>query len=206
MIYKVISKKIVSNLITKQYVDLDDKEIYEYCFEICIATVVSIITLLCIAIVINSVLPSVLFLFSFIMCRMCFGGYHAKTHSKCFLATIINYLFFIIALNTLLQINSFLIFVVLNILSVISVHIFAPVENENNPLSSVHKKKLKQLSYLVAYSIFLLSTILFFIKSIPDLIPYSLLIGLLSAAVAMLIGKLENHCSERRKKNEEKNI
>lgn len=196
--YNFISKKIVSNLIKNKYITNEKKESYEYCFEIFLSTATSISILLCISITINLSLPSVLFLLSFILCRMCFGGYHAKKHSTCFLATITNYLIFIVGINVLQQVNSLFIFLILNLLSILLVHILAPIENKNNPLSPLHKKKLKHLSYIVAYSLFILSLVMFLLKSIPNWISYSLLIGLLSAAIAMLLGWLETYFIERR--------
>ena len=206
LMYKSISKKIVSNLIKKEYINPEDSDSYEYCFEICISTFISISAMIIISFFLNLTIQSIIFIAVFILCRMCFGGYHAKTHKTCFLATLTNYFIFIYLLKSLELINSFFVFISLNLISVILVHALAPIENINNPLSDTHKKKLKHFSYIVTYSIFFISLFLFFFKFIPNHIAYSMLIGLLSAAIAMLLGQLELKLQKGGKKNEEKNI
>lgn len=188
--YKLISKRIVVKLFQANKIKSEDLELYEYSFELLISTIVSLLTIFLLSLLVGEFISSFIFIFSFIFLRLCCGGYHAKSHLTCFLTTITNYFLFLIALMLFSKINVNIIHI-LNIFSFILLTIFSPSENEYNPLSSSEKKKHKRNSALVSATI----CVICFIVNIfsPNLIKYiySASIGLLSATISMILGRIE---------------
>lgn len=188
--YKFVSKKIVKILIQEKKINTKDRDIYEYCFELLVSTIVSILSILISSLIFGEFLSSVIFLGSFILTRLCCGGYHAKSHLTCFFTTMTNYFFFLIALMTLSKININFINIS-NVFSLALLALFAPAENENNPLSPAEKKKHKRNSAVVAIIISIICLLGGFTSQNMFKFVCSASIGLLSAALSMILGRIE---------------
>ena len=188
--YKFVSKKIVKILIQEKKVDNKDRDMYEYCFELLVSTIVSILSILILSLFLGEFLSSSIFLGSFILTRLCSGGYHAKSHLTCLFTTMLNYSFFLIALLTLSKININFINIS-NVFSLVLLALFSPAENEYNPLSKTEKKKHKRNSVFVATIICTISFLVNF--SCPNMFKFvcGASIGLLSAALSMMLGRID---------------
>lgn len=189
-VYKFISRKVIEDLIQEKKLYSEDRELYEYCFELLISTIVSLLSILIMSLIFGEFLSSVIFLGTFILIRLCCGGYHAKSHLTCFFTTITNYFFFLSALMVLnfLSIN---VICISNIVSLILLILFSPAENKHNPLSHIEKKKHKRNSILVATVICIICFLVnFTCPSIFKLV-CSASVGLLSATLSMILGCIE---------------
>ena len=189
--YKFVSKKIVKVLIQEKKVDNKDRDMYEYCFELLVSTIVSILSILILSLIFGEFLSSVIFLGSFILTRLCCGGYHAKSHLTCFFTTMANYFFFLIALLTLSKINIYFINIS-NVFSLVLLTLFSPAENEYNPLSPTEKKKHKRNSAFIAIIISIICLLVSFTFQNMFKFVCSASIGLLSAALSMILGRIES--------------
>ena len=106
------SSKFVEFFVSNNLIKNEDKEIYEYAFNI---------------------IESLAFYFSFIAIRKFAGGYHAKTATRCYLfSSLINIIvLFLIKLFCYVSIYFLMILIVIEILCVILISHIAPLDSDN---------------------------------------------------------------------------
>ena len=145
-------------------VDDDDREIYIYSFELLLSNLSSALTMLLISlsfkrIGILSFFFFILFLFT---TRLFCGGYHSKTHLRCFLLSKAIFLSCAGLTELVLRFNLKLMMPVLFLLSAVTVFIFSPVKNKNHPCTEETYKKNRKISLWLT-SIYTVIYILLFI-------------------------------------------
>ena len=87
--YKKIAKIITDSFILKGIIKKEDKEIYEYSYEVLISQAVYIFIMLFISILFKAFFETLVFFIGFYICRSLTGGYHASNYIKCHLLFII---------------------------------------------------------------------------------------------------------------------
>jgi accessory gene regulator B len=90
------SKKLASFFVSKKIIECDDKEVYEYSFEIFLATILNGLFIAITAIVTKTILVTLFYLVGFLTLRGVAGGYHAKNHFRCFFILVFTYGLFLI--------------------------------------------------------------------------------------------------------------
>lgn len=78
-------QKLTDHLILKEYIPSEDREIYEYGFDILIYTVWSTLALLLIGLILRQFWNAAIIVLGFYTFQSFGGGYHADSHLKCFL-------------------------------------------------------------------------------------------------------------------------
>lgn len=189
--YHFISKKIVSRFIAFDVIKQSDKDIYEYGFELLLATTVSILSITTISIIVHRFVMSLLFMVGFIVARLCCGGYHANHHLSCYIITIANYSFFLVATLFLQDQHIGYLLIIFTVLSSIIIFLFAPIEHKNNPLSENEKKRHKKRSR-IAVSVFTMISFISIIMNIYFILSFSFITGVFSVSISVIIAKLEN--------------
>lgn len=81
-------QKLTEHLILKQYIPSEDREIYEFGFDILIYTVWSTLALLLIGLVLRQFWNAAIIVLGFYTFQSFGGGYHADSHLKCFLTMV----------------------------------------------------------------------------------------------------------------------
>ena len=81
-------KSITANLIQKGYIPEEDREIYEYGFDITIYTIWSTAALFLLGLLLRQFFPAVILVFGFYTFQTTGGGYHSKSHLRCFLSMV----------------------------------------------------------------------------------------------------------------------
>ncbi len=180
-----LSSIIVDLLIHNEIIKKEQASSYQYGFEIFISSIITgIITIACGLIL--SCLPAALLYFGiFVILRMICGGYHARTYWQC------NLIFAIVTIITLLTFRFVTLeqFSKLHIcsigFSILVTAFYAPVENENKPLTTKQKKTFR----ILGMALVLMSTIVSCVLSIKYSSSYSILIDLtvLAVSVSMFI-------------------
>jgi len=155
-----LAKKISSYMINKSVICLEEKDIYDYSFELFLATLLNIAMIAVLAIISDRVLEAGLFLTSFAVLRMFGGGYHANSHFACALILAVNYLIFILFLSILPNSLFVLVSVAGACTSSIVIFLLSPVVNKNKPMSKEEKCKNKKISRYIVFFTFALSLIL----------------------------------------------
>lgn len=139
--------------IKKGKIDIDDKEVYVYCFDIAISTVLNFAILIIISLCTKTYIESFCFGICFVTLRNYAGGLHAKTHFGCSILLIVVILGWVAAIKYIevkyLKIISYVFVVV----STPIVLFLAPVDNSNNVLDNNQKKKYKIKCFIVFFII-----------------------------------------------------
>lgn len=154
-----ISARITAFFIARSIITSDDREIYEYGFELLIADLINFSAILLIGGLAGQLWYSVLYLFIFVGLRSFCGGYHAKTHLHCHICTIGAYLLFLLC-NMWLSPQNALLLLGENLLASVPVVLFAPIPHANKPLTEAVRKKNRIRSIVLYYSLTLLAFVL----------------------------------------------
>ena len=139
--------KIVDHWIDNNVINSDDKDNYTYGLDLVFSSAANITLVMATALVTGRVLESIGLLAVIIPLQSCSGGYHAKTHLRCFLIMYIGWwcvVPLIPYINLTLGIN-------IAILSLIILLVFAPVPHVNVTMSEKHFDKMKKVTKWVAF-------------------------------------------------------
>ena len=116
------------------------------------------------------------------------GGYHAKTHFGCLILLLSTYIVFLLLIKFISGTILFYLTIIFSVFSLISVFLFAPVENINNPLTNKEKIILARKSIL--YTIIILSIVYIILSTAGKVhIGFSLTCGLTTVCLFLPIGK-----------------
>lgn len=184
-----LAKKMTSFFISRNLIEESRKEVYDYSFEVLLSTLLNGLSLFIIALFSNTFLYSILYVFAFILMRGSAGGYHAKTHFGCLILLLATYIVFLLLIKFISGTILFYLTIIFSVFSLISVFLFAPVENINNPLTDEEKIKLARKSIVYSILILLIAySIIFFAKDMKY--SFSLIFGLTSVCLFLPIGKI----------------
>lgn len=130
-----MSKNVSSYLILNEIIDSEEREVYEYSFELLLSATFSLIVLIGIAITTGTMFFTILYLIGFIPLRLVAGGYHAKNHFRCFLILMFVYSLFLLTTFILSSMQMTIVSLINIAVSILLVILFAPSEDKNKPTS-----------------------------------------------------------------------
>lgn len=151
MIY--LANRITNIFLSRKIIEKDMADVYRYGLEIIFSSLLTTLSILSIAFLMDSFGFGLLYLFLTIPLKLTAGGYHADTYKKCFF--ISNFLFAtLICVHKIISYCSVPVFIWLTILYCSSFYIFlkAPVQNIHQPLSTakiIHNKRLARIYLLL---------------------------------------------------------
>lgn len=187
--FKSISDDIAFLLVRKRIVDNNKREMYSYGAEVVLLNTFNIIISLIISLVSNTMNHFIVFLLIFIPLRMSIGGYHAKTSGSCAIISTLLYILSTIVSKILLFKVKNIFLLTFFVFSLISILIYAPIENKNNPLSS----KLKRRNRFISLTLVGTDSIAAIIACIySPHIATSIMIFVILASILMIIGRFQN--------------
>ncbi len=184
-----LSRKLADFLCKKGVILNDEKEIYQYGYELLISDIFSFLILSIIGIFSKLIIETYVFYITFVLTRRFCGGYHADTYFKCHISTLIVY--------TLIMIISFLVsqfgIAFLNLILIsfyfITALVYAPIENQNKPLETEDKIKFRKLSFMFG-GIFAVICLLLMLVS--DRLSLVVSLTLSASAMLMVIERYKN--------------
>lgn len=190
--YENIARFLTKKLFKLNVLQHESFDVYMYGITLIISTISVLFTIFTTAALIGEIIETTIYLIGFLTTRFLCGGYHAKHFYSCFISTNLTYWLFLTihSLTRNSDINELLVSL-FTFLSLITINIFAPVENYNNPMSNYRKQKNKRYIFLlsiVAFSIMLF--LLFFKKQYDIFSPF--LLGIFVASLTILLAKIEN--------------
>lgn len=172
-------------MLKNKVINIEDRDIYIYGFEIILSTLIVTGTLLTLGIILNKILLTLVFMFIFIILRIYTGGYHSEKFKSCFVISIAIYLSELL-LNDLVADNLKLkVGIILILIASSIIYRLSPVEHKNNPLSFEDKKKYKKISRVITLLILVLTLIGFYINDV--LINFCFISSLTVTAVSILL-------------------
>lgn len=144
-----LSAKITAFLIEQHIVSAQDREVYEYGFDLLIADFINFSIILLIGTLCCKLWKTILYLIIFVGLRSVCGGYHAKTHLKCHICTIGVYIVFLGLLHMLGDRGTMLLWG--DCILSIPIILFAPITHANKPLSSkaYHRNRIASIIFTV---------------------------------------------------------
>ena len=144
---KELAKKLTEFMISQESIIEDESEIYQYGVEITLSSILNITLIMLISIITGRIISGAVFLGTFIIMRRYCGGYHARSYLMCniiFAATFIAVLIFSEYVTIHMKAD-----VLLMMLSILPVFIFAPVPNENKPLTVEERTRYSRWSLAI---------------------------------------------------------
>lgn len=195
--YEKIAKLITNYFIRKSIIKKEDKEVYEYSFEVLISQAIYILIMLFISILFKAFFETLIFFIGFYTCRSLIGGYHASNYIKCHLLFAFNQIAFLLLLR--LMPNRFFGIATFStlLLSVIIILIIGPIDNPNKPFEEKEYLKFKNKSHIFSVAIAIIEVFLFlFGKNNGFCFSYS--IGILSVSISLLFAFIERRSSNEK--------
>ncbi len=132
--------------------------------------------------------PSILFLVCYMPLRSFCGGYHAKTHIRCFIYSVIM-ITGILLMSKYFTFN-IIVYEVLILISLVIILLMAPVEDQNKTLDNDEKRVFRKK----ACSIVVLEVLIYHILLITHQVNSCkvLSISIFSLSILMIIGCIKN--------------
>lgn len=191
-----------SFFISKNVIKEEERQIYDYCFEVLLSTVINFMAVVILALFTGTVVPTLYFLVGFIGIRTTAGGFHAETHRGCLLILISSYASFLFLLSLIPNVALSKIAMEICIISWLLVVIFSPVEDYNKPFRKEEYKKFKMVSNLVAIllTIIVLVLVIFFQKAAWG---FSIAAGMCVVSLSLIAGTIKNKLRQRRQNGRE---
>lgn len=179
-----LSRIIADFFIRQKVVPEEQREVYEYGFELSISSVIGILIVLAIGLISGQFWESVVFYIVFCFTRLFTGGYHAPNHMLCKI-TFAGALLAVLAVDWLLkEIESYYWFI-LHFYSLVVVCWLAPIENPNKELTEKQKVKCKVIS-IIAMTVWL--AVMFLFRSLDSELDHIVALTLFCVANLMLLG------------------
>lgn len=187
---------LLNELLKREIISKDKTDIYKVGLELIVADVINTILIIGVSLITNTFISGCLYMLVFCGVRKFCGGFHAKTYWLCRLVTVFTYLI-IIAVSSVLSNNLLQIVLVCDIVTVISMFLFAPVRHPNKELKEKEIKANKLFAILSASGFSILSVMLILFERKEGL---NISLNLFAISILMYIGMIINN----RRKEERK--
>lgn len=183
-----ISKKMSSYFIKRGDIVEEEREVYDYYFEIMLSTVLNALFLIICGIMFNDLVNTILFIIGFVIFRTVSGGFHASSHMKCFLTLASVFFVLIIMLEFVPEQWMNILTIIFLLVSTLLIYFVAPVEHKNNPLDENTKEKLKKSAQILSVLISFIIVVLIFTIGFSKYI-FSFCYGMFAVAISIVAVK-----------------
>jgi len=179
-------KKTITRWCKNGIIEKSDEDIYEYGLELVLYTTLNIVAVLCSATIIGKLPESLALLVITLPLQSFGGGYHAKTHLRCFLIMYIGWWVAIFMLPIISKYAA----AILVCIAILAVFYFAPVPHINIRMSELQKQKMRKYSRVSVIIAAFASMLFTYIISVRIGIALSTGLGII--ALSMLIASIKN--------------
>ena len=170
-------------------IDKADEDIYNYGLQLILFTSLNFAVTSVTAIIVGRFRESTILLATFIPIQAYGGGYHAKTHLRCFLTMYIGWW---MAIFIALPILNPTVATIASIFALVVIFVLAPVPHINVRMSVQHRTKLRNRVRICALLFVLISLILIHFISTYSYIGVTMVLGIALSAFSMLIAYAKN--------------
>ena len=195
---KSLSEVIADFYIEKNIISSDMKSVYVYGISLIINDIIDFAVILIPAIIAGRFIYGVVFLLTFCITRIHFGGFHAKKSWICAGIMLLTFIIICLCVEITTSIYGVILNVIINSISILIMLPIIPVENPNKKLDADVKQKNKKIGIIVTSSFAVLSIVLT-VYNIQEGAVISF--TLLSVAVLAMVGKILNQGGEKNEKN-----
>ena len=188
--------KMSDYFIEKEMIGSDEKEMYDFCFEILLSTIINAIGILIIGMSTKQYAETVIFAFTFLVFRGVCGGVHAKTHLMCFVSLMTLFSVFVLSEIFVPQNILYYISISISIASLFVIIAMSPIDNINKPIDMLEKAKLRKRMYVAVVLIVAVITPLHCYQHLTNY-AFAISYPLLSIAILMILGAIVNKYQSR---------
>lgn len=196
MLFRRMSIRLTSEMISAGAIEEEDREVYQYTLEVFAAMIVSILSSVILFTVFGRLKEGLLFLVVFFPLRTYSGGYHASSHLKCYLLSMAIMLLVVFCLRIIPNSAYFATSAPLVLLSSVTIILLAPVEDRNRPLDEEEKVVYRRKSLKVLAVVILAFLLLLILRM--GLVCLIISMALAVTAISMIIAKLSYAISVRK--------
>ncbi len=195
--FKQWAKDISLMLIANNIITFENREAYSYGIELFLFKTSLYIIVGAIALITHTLIPSAIFVVSYMLLRQYSGGYHCKTAETCMIVSILMYLIFLL-LYKLDYGDTKIFFLISSLVSFLPIAIFSPVENINNPLTIKEKKKYHIIAVIIVVSLIaiMLLSYYFTVNNVFYAVSYALTADSVLIILGLRRNKNEETCNE----------
>lgn len=181
-----ISRFIVNVLIDGKKVNINQRNLYEYCFNTIIEIAINVISAIIIGIVCHKLIEVFIFMAIFFPLRTFCGGFHCETSSGCYIMSMI-FLIVAIIVFPFLQSLSQTFWIISAIVNYMIVLLLSPVGGVHKKIFDNDKKRMKTTALIITAFIYILE--LFLYRS-GNAYFYLIALTALLSLISMVIGKM----------------
>lgn len=195
-----ISEEISLRLVTYKIISIENRKYYTYGIELVLNNFIIFLSIVLIGVLTKKILISLIYVVTYCSIRNYVGGYHCKTHLKCYCTTISLYLLMLF-LNYYLSNNRLIISYSLILIAIPVIYIFTPVDYGKDSITEDERQKYRIKSIiLIAVSLFLfiMANVLHWTE-----VSFAIAWAIFIVFSLMLLSLILNLSETRRKKNEE---
>lgn len=187
-----VAVKLCRHLIDNQTIEKEYEDVYTYGLELLISFIISTSIILVIGLAINRIAETLIYFLVFISLRQFSGGYHADTHIRCKISTVLTYVLIIVLSEvTRLSIPHYILLFLLAMILLLQ----GPVENPNKPMTSHQHNRNKVINIVIFLLLFSISLSMFLLQyKMHSVLYYSLL----SVLLLMIVAKYYSYKEKRR--------
>ncbi|XOQ42858.1 MAG: hypothetical protein ACFWTN_00130 [Clostridium sp.] len=156
-----IAEEISLKLVINKLIPIENRSFYTYGIELSLNDICILFSITLIALLLDKVIVSLLYVITYCVLRQYVGGYHCKTYMRCFSTTLILYILMLI-FNTYLGSARVVVSYVLVGIAAPLIFILAPVHYRDDPDDDINRKKYRVRSLIWLF----LSIIGFFLASL----------------------------------------
>ena len=182
-----LSNYLTEKFIQRSIINPDNYEIYKTGLELILADIINFSLILIIGIISKTFTYACIYLLMFWTVRRFSGGFHAKTYAVCRIVFVGTYVS-IIYIGSVLS-SSIFAAVICNIITIITMCLFAPVKHPNKELTNREKQANRLFALLTTLFFAIISIILIFIGRKEGLI---ISLTLFAITILMYVGMLTN--------------
>ncbi|MEG0169970.1 MAG: accessory gene regulator B family protein [Erysipelotrichaceae bacterium] len=153
-----LSERIVRYLESKKII-MDNREVYEYGFNLIIYELINLVMILLTSILLGDVNAAISYIIIFSIFRIFMGGYHEKSHIRCFISTFSLYMVFALSIRNIELLRS-PVFELLFFSSLTSIWFICPVDTAKHRISIEIKSKFKIINRIICILLLVIYTLL----------------------------------------------
>lgn len=178
---------ITDFLLCKKLIEDEESEIYKYGYDLLIYTAGQILLLCVLGALIKQKLSTIVYIIVFVSLRQYVGGYHASSRVRCTVMTVMSYM---VVMGLVIIVDKWwqspMIFASTSILSICIIVRYAPIENENKPLSRIQIQKNRKKGVILSILYIIVALL---VHLISRRVSNSIIFSEMAVAVLMIIQK-----------------
>lgn len=142
-----LSERITDKFEQLNVISSDDRDIYRYGVQQGCVLLLNLLSIITIGLLCGMLIESILFMLVFVPLRTYAGGYHAKTHIRCYVYSMLTIT--VILLTMKLLSFDFWHYVLMMVVGCLVILWLAPIEDENKPLDNLEQKAYCKKAHLL---------------------------------------------------------